>query len=181
MVELTGTIKDLAVDFKTGKTILSLSVDEKQAAIACYDECKGPISVKISKYRAKRSKDANAYCWVLIGKLAEKLNRSPADIYRDAIKDIGGNYEVVCTVNNAVDKLCSSWRRNGIGWQTDTMDSKLPGCTNVMLYYGSSTYDMAQMSRLINIIVEECKAQGIETRTPDEISKLVSLWGENNG
>lgn len=50
-----------------------------------------------------------------------------------------------------------------------------------MLYYGSSTYDTAQMSRLINIIVEECKAQGIETRTPDEISKLVSLWGDGNG
>lgn len=177
MFELTGTIKDLAVDFKTGKTILSLSVDEKQAAMACYDELKGPISVKISKYRDKRSKDANAYCWVLIGKLAEKLNRAPADIYRDAIRDIGGNYEVVCTLNAAVDKLCSSWRRNGIGWQTDTMDSKLPGCTNVMLYYGSSTYDTAQMSRLINIIVEECKAQGIETKTPDEIDRLVTLWG----
>lgn len=176
MFELTGKIKDLSIDFKTGKAVLSLSINEKQSAMACFDEYKEEVAVKISKYREKRSKDANAYCWVLIGKLAEKLNRSTQDIYRDAIKDVGGNYEVVCTVNNAVDKLCSSWRKNGIGWQTDTMPSKLPGCTNVMLYYGSSTYDTAQMSRLTNIIVEECKEQGIETRTPEEIRRLLSLW-----
>lgn len=181
MHELTGSIKDLTIDFKTGNAVLSLAVNEKQAAMACYDDLKGQISVKIGAYRPKRSKDANAYCWVLIGKLSEKLNIPPAEIYRRAIKDVGGNYEVVCTVDAAVPKLCESWRRNGIGWQTDTMPSKLPGCTNVMLYYGSSTYDTASMSRLINIIVDECKAQGIETRTPEEIDKLLSLWGESNG
>jgi hypothetical protein len=181
MHELTGSIKDLTIDFRTGNAVLSLAVNEKQAALAAYDDLKGQISVKIGAYRPKRSKDANAYCWTLIGKLSEKLNIPPADIYRRAIKDVGGNYEVVCTVDAAVPKLCESWRRNGIGWQTDTMPSKLPGCTNVMLYYGSSTYDTASMSRLINIIVDECKAQGIETRTPEEIAKLLSLWGESNG
>mgnify|MGYP003302507550 FL=1 len=178
MHELTGSIKDLSIDFKTGAAVLSIAVNEKQAALAAYDDLKGQISVKIGKYREKRSKDANAYCWTLIGKLSEKLNIPPVNIYRDAIKNVGGNYEVVCTVDAAVDKLCSSWRRNGIGWLTDTMPSKLPGCTNVLLYYGSSTYDTASMSRLINIIVDECKEQGIDTRTPEEIAKLISLWGE---
>lgn len=177
MHELTGSIKDLTIDFRTGNAVLSLTINEKQAAMAVYDELKDEVSVKISKYRPKRSKDANAYCWTLIGRLSEKLNIPPADIYRNAIKQVGGNYEVVCTVDAAVPKLCESWRRNGIGWQTDTMPSKLQGCTNVLLYYGSSTYDTAAMSRLINIIVDECKEQSIDTRTPEEIAKLVALWG----
>ena len=78
--------------------------------------------------------------------------------------------------SEAVDKLRSGWELNGIGWQTDTMPSKIDGCTNVILYYGSSTYDTAQMTRLINNIVEDCKAQGIETRTPEEIENMLNLW-----
>lgn len=65
---------------------------------------------------------------------------------------------------------------NGLGWQTDTIPSKLEGCTNVVLYYGSSTYDTEQMSRLIDIVVQDCKALGIETKTPDEIANMLSLW-----
>lgn len=66
--------------------------------------------------------------------------------------------------------------KNGIGWTTDTFPSKIDGCTNVVLYYGSSTYDKAQMQRLTELIVNECEAQGIETRTPDELANLLSLW-----
>lgn len=179
MHELTGSIKDLTIDFRTGNAVLSLAVNEKQAALAAYDDLKGQISVKIGAYRPKRSKDANAYCFVLIGKLAEKLNIPKDEIYRRAIKQVGGNYEVVCVKNEAVDKLCYGWCRNGLGWQVDKMPSKIEGCTNVLLYYGSSTYDTASMSRLINIIVDECKEQNIEVRTPDEINSMLALWGQN--
>ena len=43
---------------------------------------------------------------------------------------------------------------------------------NVVFSYGSSTYDTAQMSRLIDNIVQDCKAVGIETLTPSELAKL---------
>lgn len=183
MHEFTGTIKDLSIDYTTGNAVLHLSCNEKQSVMACYNELANEekLAIKVSKYREKRSNDANAYCWVLIGKLAEKLNIPRDEIYRDSIKQIGGNYDVVCVLDDAVDKLCRGWAKNGVGWQTDTMPSKIVGCTNVMLYYGSSTYDTAQMSRLINIVVDACREQGIETRTPDEIANMVSLWGDNNG
>ena len=183
MHEFTGTITDIRADMFNGDVYIVLRANEKQSALACYNELTNEekLSIKIAKYRERRSNDANAYCWVLIGKLAEKLNIPRDEIYRDAIKQIGGNYEVVCVQDAAVDKLCEGWRKNGIGWQTDTMPSKIAGCTNVLLYYGSSTYDTAQMSRLINIVVDACREQNIETRTPDEIANLLSLWGENNG
>ena len=59
---------------------------------------------------------------------------------------------------------------------SETSPSKIDGCTNVILYYGSSEYDTRQMSRLINLIVEDCKIQGIETMTPDELSALLDRW-----
>ena len=54
--------------------------------------------------------------------------------------------------------------------------SKLPGCTNVILYYGSSSYDTEQMSSLIDLLVDDCKAQGIETATPDELARYKEEW-----
>lgn len=182
MYELKGKIQGVSVDYGTGDALLTLRINPKQPALNCYDELRSQekLSFKIDKFREKRSLDANAYCFVLIGKLAEKLNISKEDIYREAVKQIGGNYEIVCVKDEAVEKLRSGWSHNGLGWQTDTLPSKIDGCTNVILYYGSSTYDTQQMSRLINIIVEDCKEQGIETKTPNEIANLLSLWGDSD-
>lgn len=129
-------------------------------------------TVEIKEKKQKRSREANAYAWTLLDKLAAKLHIPKEDIYRDIIKNIGGNNETVCVQNKAVERLCEGWKRNGIGWVFDTFESKIEGCTNVILYYGSSTYDSAQMHRLIDLIVQECKQQNIETLTPEELARL---------
>lgn len=179
MTELTGTIQNMSVDFGTDKMVLTLMLNEKQSAVNMFEELKDEkLKIKISKYRKKRSLDSNAYAWALLGKLAEKLKLPSEDIYKSYIKEIGGNSDIVCAKDKAVDKLKQGWSKNGLGWVTDTMPSKIDGCTNVVLYYGSSTYDTAQMSRLIDMIVHDCKAQGIDTKTPAEIAHMMTLWGE---
>lgn len=103
-----------------------------------------------------------------------------AEAFIAAIREIGGNSATVCVADKAVEKLRAGWEGNGLGWITDTMESKLPGCTNVILYYGSSTYDTDQMSRLIELIAQECKQQGIETATPMELAALMEGWHEKH-
>lgn len=143
-----------------------------------YDSLKdNAVNIEVKKASNKRSKDANALAWVLLDKLAEKTRIPKTEIYRSAIKEIGGVSETVCVKTRAVDRLRSGWEKNGIGWQTDTMPSKLPDCTNVILYYGSSTYDTAQMSRLLDLIIQECEQQGIPTLR-DEAEKLLGRWGK---
>lgn len=131
----------------------------------------------IKEKKNKRSLNANAYAWVLLDRLAEKLNIAKTDLYRGYIKEIGGNSDTVCVINKAVDKLREGWQHNGIGWVTDTIPSKIDGCTNVILYYGSSTYDSKQMSRLINLIVQDCIENEIPTLEDMEIERLVKEWG----
>jgi hypothetical protein len=179
-VRITGKIVGASIDFKTNKPTLTLEVNERSDFELLVDDMrdKDKLSIEVKPYREKRSLDANAYFFVLADKLAEKLNTSKVEIYRNAIKDIGGVSETVCVRNQAVERLCEGWMKNGLGWQTETFPSKIEGCTNVILYYGSSTYDTEQMSRLIDNIVQDCKAVGIETRTPDEIANMLSLWGE---
>ena len=134
------------------------------------------VDVTIKKHRNKRSLDANAYAWVLIDKIAAKRSMSKAEVYRNAIKDIGGVSDVVCIQNKAKQTMIDIWTRNGIGWQAEEMESKIPGCTNLVLYKGSSVYDTKQMSALIDSLVQDAKAIGIETRPQEEIESLLKEY-----
>ena len=60
------------------------------------------LKAEIQPFKAKRSLSANAYAFVLIDKLAEKLNLSPQEIYKNAIRHIGGVSETICIQNRAV-------------------------------------------------------------------------------
>jgi hypothetical protein len=135
------------------------------------------VDVTVKKHREKRSLDANAYFWVLVDRLAEKTRIPKTDIYRRYIREIGGNHEMVCVIDSAVEKLRNGWEHNGLGWQTDTMPSRIPGCTNVILYYGSSTYNTRQMSHLIDMAVQDCQEQNIETLSPEKLAGMMEEWG----
>lgn len=177
MHDLVGHLTSVSFSYQSGKPLLTFEMEDRQSALVAAENLMGDkLSLKVGKWRNRRSLDANAYCWALISRLAEKLRIPKTEIYRNAIRDIGGNSDTVCIKSKAVDSLCDGWSRNGIGWLTETFPSKLEGCTNVTLYYGSSTYDTAQMSRLIENIVEECKAQGIETKSEEEVASLLRQW-----
>lgn len=136
-----------------------------------------PGEWEIVKAKKKRSLDANSYAWVLIDKLAAATGYPKSEVYRNAIREIGGNTETICVQKAAAEKLCEGWEHNGMGWQAETMPSKLPGCVNVVLYSGSSTYDVRQMSRLIDNLVEDCRALDIETLPPEKLAAMLEGWG----
>lgn len=162
----------------TDSAWLMLKVNLRDATAFCDEMKDGKVyEADLKEHRKKRSLDANAYAWTLLGKLANKVGLPKEEVYREIIKDVGGNYEVLPIRNDAVDKWISNWQQKGIGWVCDILgESKLDGYTNVITYYGSSTYDSLQMSKLINLIVEECKQQGIETMTPAELALLMDGW-----
>ena len=144
--------------------------------VANLDE-ENSFELTIDKVKQKRSNDANRYFWELIGQLSTKINVPPEEIYRTYIKDIGGNYEVVPIRDDAVDTWIKNWRSKGIGWQCDLIgDSKLRGYKNVICYYGSSTYNSKQFSRLIELCIDDCKEQGIEVMTPAEMALMMENY-----
>jgi hypothetical protein len=171
---MVGEIIDLSVDYKTKKTKATFLIEVDPSKIEEYQNQK--IDIEIKKHREKRSLDANAYMWVLLEKLQKKLNVSKNDIYKDLIQHIG-SYEVIPIKNEAVEKFRASWSRNGLGWITEETPSKLEGFTNIITYYGSSSYDSKEMSRLIELVVQECEQLGIETKTDEELKALLESWG----
>ena len=172
-----GTIEDISIDYKTQKPKILLVLNERGSLSSIEELKEDKLSIEIKKYKNKRSLDANAYMWVLISKLEEKLNISKDIIYKDAIKNIGV-YEVIPVKNEAVERFIEAWTKNGLGWVCETTKSKLEGYTNILAYYGSSTYNTAEMSRLIDFVVQECKQLNIETMTPEQLNILKEEWGK---
>ena len=127
------------------------------------------LSVEVKPERKHRSLDSNAYAWVLMGKLAAALRSTPDEVYLSMLRDYGV-YTHVLVAPDAAERMEQTWRlcRN-LGKVT------VKGRTSVQLqcYYGSSTYDTAEMARLIDGIVDECKGLGIETVISPAVGGLI--------
>ena len=140
-----------------------------------YDELHDEeIDVTLKKYRPRRSLNANAYAWKLIGELAEKMNLDADEIYRDQIRHVGVS-EIIEVSARAATLLEKTWGNNGVGWFTEII-MKSRETVTMKMYYGSSVYNTKQMARLIDNLVQDCKAVGIPTDTPEEIERIKSLW-----
>ena len=175
----TGEIKDISIDFQTKKPKITILLNSNE--INQVEELKGlKLNVELKKWIKKRTLDCNAYMWVLIQKIAEKISTEDAivtkeDIYKDAIKNVGA-YSIVPIKSEAVEEWTRIWKSNGIGWICETQPSKLEGFTNVMCYHGSSVYNQKEMNRLVNVIVEECRNLGIETKPDEDLKSLLEEW-----
>lgn len=177
-MKLQGKLADVSIDFATRKPKITFLINNNITSLEEIENVE-LLDIEAKKHREKRSLDANAYCWVLLGKLAEKMNIKAEEVYKMEIKDIGV-YEVLPIKDEAVERYKDAWQKNGVGWICEEIGkSKINGFTNVKAYYGSSSYDSKEMARLIDSIVEDCKLQGIPTDTPEEIQKYKDLWGKN--
>lgn len=162
-----------------GNQILTVEITEGDAGAWMDEYGDREVELSISSSR-KRSNDANAYAWVLIGKLAAKTRQKKEDVYRHIIRDIGDNYEIIRMPYSAIDTFRNAWKKDHIGRVVDMLDSDGKNA-DVIVYYGSSDYDTKQMTVFIDSVIAECKEQGIETITPREREELLRMWGERYG
>ncbi len=169
------------IEFKTEIPRVSLSLDGKaeltftapKSVLYALEEMRGkPLTVSVKTYREKRSLSQNGYMWILLDKLAVKLRCSKEDIYREIIRDCGV-FEILPIRNDAVERFIQVWRGRGIGWICEDMgESKLNGYTKLMVYYGSSSYNSAEMARVIEAVLQACRDQDIQALSASEFLLL---------
>lgn len=174
-MEVTGKFANLTQDFTTGDTFITFKVNEPNLAKIQSDKIKNceKLSIRVVRFRNKRSLDANAYLWVLLDKMAEALNRDKWDIYLDMLGTYGVFTHIIVKPH-MVDKVKLEWRA-----VKELGEVTVNGTTGIQLqcYFGSSTYDTKEMSRLIDGVVNECKELDIETLPPSEIERMKKEWG----
>ncbi len=141
------------------------------------------VTVEVKVKKQHRSLTANGLMWVLCQKIAEELSKNgivtKEDVYREAIRKCSIKPFIMPVRDDAVERWKTVWADKGVGWVTeDYGKAKTPGYTLIASYPGSSTFDTAEMARLIDVIVDECHELNIETRPQAEIDSLLAEWSE---
>ena len=86
-MKTTGRLLDINFDFITRKPRITFEVE----TLGDIEELREveKLSIEAKKFHKKRSLDANAYCWVLIGKLADAMSMSKDDTYFMMLQEYG--------------------------------------------------------------------------------------------
>ena len=163
--------KIIDYDFRSNRAVVEFDLDFSDFFDRFRDKF---VNLEIKLWRPKRSGAANRYLWVLVDKIARRTRQIKDDVYREAIKEIGGVSEVLRCRDEAVERFCKQWASQGLGWQTEVIPIG-DGTSNIIVYYGSSTFDTEQMSQLIDNVMFEAEQLGIDTDTPDRQAYWESL------
>ena len=179
-MQTTGTIIDLNIDYETRKPKISLLLNTNEIDIVEQLKNENKLNIEMKKYRKKRGKDANAYFWKLLTEYSEE--KEVIEEYKERVKRLGIFRQFKIEKDN-ISTFEKMWTSQGIAWFCETLDTDFIGDTEFKIinaYYGSSSYDTKQMSRLINDLVEDCKDVGIETETPQKIESMLKEWDKND-
>lgn len=171
---LTGRIAGANIDFRTGKSILTLEINEEADFKQLVDDMGQveKLGIEIAPYRQKRSLNANAYCWKLLTEIANIVRASKDAIYLEMLKRYGQREIISVLAHIPISEYVKYCEEAG----ESTLNGKL--FKHYYVYKGSSEYDTREMSIFIDGVVDEAKELGIQTMTPNEIARLKSLWGE---
>ncbi len=129
---------------------------------------------EVKEYHKKRSLNANAYAWALIGKIADVLRSSKDEIYLEMLKKYGQS-EIVSVLSDI----------NVTGYfkyfeEIATVRLQGKNFTHYKVFKGTSEYNTAEMAVFIDGVISEADELGIDTLPPDEVKKIKSLWGEHD-
>lgn len=175
-METTGRVVNVTRDILSGKLNITFQIDtEPIEEINGYARTSDVLDIIAKKHKKKRSLDANAYCWVLLTKIAnhKDIRSSKEEVYEDMLQKYGyldqdEDGYIVITIKKGIDV-----KRLGGHWKFYKSNGKFD---SYLALKGSSEYTTAQMATFIDSIVYECKLLGIETMTPDEIKRMVEAW-----
>ena len=174
MYELTGKLS-YGVSFTAkGNPIITLEINEKFPALKMVDALHGmeKLSVRIEKFRQKRSLNANNYAWKLITDIGNATRQSKEDVYFLMLKRYGQSEMISVQSHIPIGEYVKYCEEAG----ESILNGKL--FKHYRVYKGSSEFDTKEMSIFIDGVVSEAKDLGIQTDTPDQIAKMKSLWGE---
>ena len=172
---MIGKLKDL-MRLAGGEWVISFTTREDPGTL--FDELKDqPVKVEIRKASKHRSLSANNYAWVLIDQISEKTGNPVSEVYRNAIREIGGISDYYGMKEQAYESFCEIWTKGHLGRQVEIIPgSAKPGWINVRAWKGSSDFDSAQMARLIDSLIQDAESLGIPTIPDEKVERMISRW-----
>ena len=139
-------------------------------------------SATLKLFQKKRSLDANAKLWALINEMSVILRLPPEEIYQGYIPDVGKNFRLIPSLPEDVEGWTKDWCKGHIGRMVEDIGpcrtTELRGYRLLKMYRGSSEYDVPTFSRLLDLVIQDCRNLGINTMSEREKSLLLEEWGK---
>lgn len=175
---MLGRLRDLTVN-RDGTQNITVTVSSDFTT--SFDALKDTeISVEIKKASKGRSLNANAFCWSLCTEIGNALTppETKEEIYRKAIRAVGTYWQTPIAAFD-IEKVRSRWEDRGTGWFIDIVDDYAPGRKLVHLYFGTSSYTVDEMKRVLDWLIDQAEQMQI----PIPLSKkdeqdLLERWGK---
>ena len=163
-----------AARFENGE--LHIKCDPREGMQTAY-KIEAGKDYDIVPHQKKRSLDANAYAWVLIGKISAALGIPAEEVYRQAISSSGDpKADLICISEEAAPAFIKTWEFNHLGRRCEQFPSSTPGYVKIRCIYGSSDFSRKEMNTLIDVLIQDAEALGIETMPPDKLERLLTSW-----
>lgn len=137
-------------------------------------------------HREKRSRNANAYYWELVGRIGKYIQQPNAYVHNELLRNYGtlekidGEYVVTWLPDSPETEDWVDYSEDHhlkATHHSKLIDGKL--WTEYLNIKGSRYYDTAEMSRLIDGAVSEAKGMDIETLPPDELERMMRAYEEH--
>lgn len=132
------------------------------------------LDLSLKEFKPRRSLNANAYMWALIGKIAEAMRISQDEVYHKVLCDYGtfdtdGGVTQILSIR--ADAKLTGWLYIHTK-PIKTVDLEGKKFTHYALIKGSSDYNTREMSFLLDGVIYEAKELGIEVMPPEELERL---------
>lgn len=132
----------------------------------------GKFDIEIKQHREKRSLNANALCWKIIGSMAEILHTSEKEVYLNLL-ELYGVKEYLVVKPAAVETIKKLFRA-----VEDMGTVIVNGKRGIQLKctVGSSQYDTQQFSRLLEGAIHESREIGGFVPDEQDVGASLALW-----
>lgn len=168
-MEFKGNIQSISRDLQ-GAYNVTLSTESN---ISSLSELKDELlDVEVKKHREKRSLNANGLLWSCLSKIAIVLRTDKWSVYLQMLKRYG-TYTYICVKPEAVEGVKKQWRECEEIGDIDINGQK---ATQLLCYYGSSTYNTQEFSVLLDGVFSEMKEMGIPTPEDEELERALEQW-----
>lgn len=117
---------------------------------------------EVKKYKLQRNKDQNAKYWKLLSELSLKLRIGIEELHFQMLKFYSPRYEILVPADQKIRGIEYYEKKSKI-----IKNGKEFNVYHV--YTPSHELNTDEFSLLLSGLITECKEQGIETRSPDEI------------
>ncbi len=178
-MEFRAQKANISYDIITDRHTINFTTSSK-SVVESFMKLKDSNDIRVTavRWRNRRSIDANNYMWLLLSELAPVLNTTKDDLYLVELQKYG-TFMYLPGTDDDIEMLKKVFRiviKRGDTILT-TPSGKQMKMHQLQCYKGSSLYDTLEMSRLIDGVVEDAKAEGIDTLTTDELREMKERWG----